>query len=296
MRLLPFVVLLVLAAGCGGRQHAAPPAASDSHPALFYDAAQFDKGLRAAAAAPAPVGAVAGGIVPHHLLAGGMINAFFRGLARTDPPKTVILIGPNHDNEGAGRVLTSELSWSTPYGVVEPDLAWVHALIEDGLARADEPVLTTEHSVAGIMPAIAYELPDARVVPIILSGGLGPAEAQRLGAELAARADEDTVIVAAVDFSHYLVSAEAQRRDRVTLEALRVFDAGRLFTLDNGYLDSPPSIAVLMAAMTARGSDRFVLLANSNSGLLEDDELVPTTSYITGYYPSGSPGQVESAQ
>jgi AmmeMemoRadiSam system protein B len=155
----------------------------------------------------------------------------------------------------------------------------------NGLAQIEPAVLTTEHSVAGLMPVIAYYLPEARVVPVIVSGGLSPAEARRLGRALAAVADEATVVVAAVDFSHDLTASEAQHRDTVTLQALHDGDAALLFTLDNAYLDSPASIAVLMAAMEERGAGPFVLLEHTNSGLLAADELLPTTSYITGYYP-----------
>ena len=288
--LLPLVALLLApAAGCGEQPAAtAPPAASDSHPALFFDEPTFYSAVRAAESAPVPEGPVAGGIIPHHLLVEDMITSFFRGLALEDPPETVVLIGPNHDNEGTARVLTSDLPWTTPFGPVEPAQEWVHVLTESGLAKVESPVLTTEHSVAGIMPALKYYLPEARVVPLILSGDLSPAEAQRLGDALVAQSDEDTVIVAAVDFSHYLVSAEARRRDAVSLEALQAFDAATLFTLDNGYLDSPPSIAVLLAAMTTVDAE-FVLLDNTNSGALKGDELAPTTSYILGYYRPSIP-------
>src|SRR3990172_11618039 len=117
-----------------------------------------------------------------------------------------------------------------------------------------------------------------------------PAEARRLGEALASRWDEGTVFVASVDFSHDLVESQAERNDTLTLEALRWGDAATLFTLDNRYLDSPPAIATLMAAMTGLGADHFVLLENTNSGALLNDQLAPTTSYVLGYYrPGGFP-------
>src|SRR3989304_835410 len=110
-------------------------------------------------------------------------------------------------------------------------------------------------SVAGIMPAIAYYLPHTRVVPLVIRGDAGPDDAARLGRALASQLDGNTVLVAAVGFSHDLVSSAAQRNDAVTLQALRAGDSATLFTLDNRYLDSPESIAVLMASMA---SDRGV--------------------------------------
>lgn len=270
----------------GGETTAAPRTseASDSQPPLFYDEAAFLKGVQSADSVPPPQGEVIGGIVPHHLLPGYLINGFFRGLAASDQPKTIVLIGPNHDNEGRARILTSELQWETPFGTVEPDRALINALTSRDIASVEDLVLTTEHSVAGIMPSIKYYLPDARVVPIILSGATSPAESQQLGETLASYWTRGTVFVAAVDFSHYLVRSEAERNDVVTLQALRNRDAAALFRLNNQYLDSPPSIAALMAAVHTLGANEFVLQANTNSGALLHDDLLPTTSYFVGYY------------
>ena len=292
-------VLLVLPSHGGGQPDAAqaPTVARPSHPALFFNEATFFEAVRAVESAPRLEGPVAGGIIPHHWLAGHLITAFFRGLAAGDAPETVVLVGPNHPNAGRARILTSDLPWATPFGIVEPDQEWIRALIDSGLVKIESPVLTTEHAVAGIMPAIKYYLPEARVVPIILSGDLAPSEARRLSEALVAGWKESTVLIAAVDFSHYLVQSEAERYDALTLDALRAFDTAALFTFDNRYLDSPPSIAVLMEAMMELGADEFVLLENTNSGALANDQLAPTTSYIVGYYRaagSAVEGQVAS--
>ena len=259
-------------------------APGDDHPPLWFDEVSFSEAVRNAPPTAEAAGHVVGGIIPHHWFAGHLITAFFAGLAAQEHPKTIILIGPNHTNSGLARMLTSDRAWSTPFGRVEADLDIIGALLETGLVELGGDALTPEHSVAGIMPAIRYYLPAARVVPIILAGSIGLAEAERLAVALTPLLDEDTVLVAAVDFSHYLVQSEASVRDELTLEALRSFDSARLFTLGNDYLDSPPSIAVLLEAMRLVGSDSLALFENTNSGLLAGDELSPTTSYFAGYY------------
>ena len=280
------IALALAGASCGGSTTSTTQLAPAAHPALFYDDATFFSSVRAAAALPLPEGDVAGGIIPHDWRGGEYIAWLFRSLAERGPPDTVILIGPNHDNEGYPGVLTSELAWSTPFGLVQPDRERIDALIGRGLISVDEPVLSTEHSVAGIIPAIAYYLPGARVVPLIIRGDAGPEDAERLGRALAAELDGDTLLVAAVDFSHDLVSSAAERNNAVTLAALRAGDGATLFTLDNRYLDSPETIAVLMASMASAGAGPFVLTADTNSAALRGDELAPTTSYLVGYYPA----------
>jgi AmmeMemoRadiSam system protein B len=138
------------------------------------------------------------------------------------------------------------------------------------------------------MPAIAYYLPNARVLPLIVRSDAGPEDAERLGRTLASHLDATTLLVAAVDFSHDLISSAAQRNNAVTLAALRAGDSATLFTLDNRYLDSPESIAVMMAAMESAGSGPFILTADTNSAALRGDELAPTTSYLVGYYAAAA--------
>jgi AmmeMemoRadiSam system protein B len=259
-----------------------------AHSALFYDAATFFSSVRVAATMPLAEGDVTGAIIPHDWRGGAYIAWLFRSLAERDSLATVILIGPNHDNEGHPGVLTSELPWVTAFGRVEADRERIDALIGRGLISVDERVLSTEHSVAGIMPAIAYYLPGRRVVPLIIRGNAGPEDAQRLGRALASQLDGTTILVAAVDFSHDLVSSAAERNNGVTLSALLAGNSATLFTLDSRYLDSPESIAVLMASMASAGAGPFVLTADTNSAALHGDELAPTTSYLVGYYTAGA--------
>ncbi len=74
----------------------------------------------------------------------------------------------------------------------------------------------------------------------------------------------------------------------MTLTALRAGDSAIRFTLDNRYLDSPESIATLMAPMASAGAGPFVLTADTNSAALRGDELAPTTSYLVGYYTAAA--------
>jgi AmmeMemoRadiSam system protein B len=297
----PVAALIILAlAGASCRESATSTAATSTaatstagvappaHQALFHDDATFFGAVRSATALSPAEGDVAGAIIPHDWRGGAYIAWLFRSAAERRPPNTVILIGPNHDNEGYTDVLTSELAWATPFGTVQPDQERINALIGEGLVSVDDSVLSTEHSVAGIMPAIAYYLPGARVVPLIVRGDAGAEDAERLGRALASQLDGTTLLVAAVDFSHDLTSSAAQRNNAVTLVALRAGDRAKLLTLDNRYLDSPESIVVMMAAMESVDSGSFVLTADTNSAAMRGDELAPTTSYLVGYYPAAA--------
>jgi MEMO1 family protein len=223
---------------------------------------------------------VGGGIVPHHLLPGFIISDFFQRLG-SQQPEVVILIGPNHYEKGEANVLTSTFDWQTPFGVVNHDEDIINSLVGKGLVKVDNVMAENEHSVAGMMPYVNYYLPKARVVPLMLKRHTTLEEINLLAGELQGLAEQDAVIVASVDFSHYLRSQEAQVKDEVTMKVLADFDYRHLLTLNNDYMDSPASLALLLTTMQKLGADTRELLHHTNSGILQGDPLQPTTSYIS---------------
>ena len=130
------------------------------------------------APAPPPLAReVAGGIIPHHWLAGNLITGFFAALAAQEqPPGTVILIGPNHTNTGRARALTSDLPWSTPFGLVEPDRQHVETLVKAGLVQIGGDVLTPELIDRHYGATVRVEEDEGRVVVVPIRARLGADE------------------------------------------------------------------------------------------------------------------------
>ena len=258
------------------------------HPVYPFDAKGFSEGTNQAetqAVGTFPSG-MRGGIIPHHTLPSFLIAGFFRQLS-AQHPKRIILIGPNHPDKGRSKLLTSRADWQTPFGTVATDTASVDALMRDDGASIDDARLSEEHSVATIMPYIKYYLPDATVVPIILKSSVTFDESEALSGDLAKMmTDSDTVLVAAVDFSHYLTSREAQENDTMTQRLIQSFESRNLFGLTSDYLDSPPSIATLLETMKRVGAKRAGLVANTNSGLLTNDTVSGVTSYFVFTFSS----------
>jgi hypothetical protein len=264
-----------------------PPgiAYSPSHPLLFFDERSFAAAEAATAATPVePMPDARGLLLPHDWVGGAFITTALRDLAASRKVTRVILVGPNHTNAGGAAVLTSDLSWETPFGRAEADRGAVTALAASGLARLEPQVLTYEHSVAGIVSAVRRYLPEAKVVPLILRGGLTAGDVERLATALTPLVDEGTVVLAAVDFSHGLAAPAARQRDGETLALLRASDWAPLLRWGNEHLDSPASVAVLMETVGHLGATHFELKANSNSGEASGAAASPVTSYIVGYF------------
>ena len=223
---------------------------------------------------------ILGAVVPHHLLAYKLIDSVFSKIA-LEKPATIILIGPNHFNRGE-RILITSWSWQTPFGIVESDQSIIDSLIAVQLVKVNEEAFKSEHSIGNLMPFLKFYLPQTRVVPIILHHNVTRQEAGQLGRYLAELTKEkDCLIMASVDFSHYLTREEAERKDQETIEALVNKNMGKIFSMGNDYLDSPASIGVLFSAMKELGIEDFRILGNTNSGVILNNNLIETTSYFT---------------
>ncbi|ATW25307.1 AmmeMemoRadiSam system protein B [Candidatus Formimonas warabiya] len=247
------------------------------HPNTFFDPSHFYTGELSQ---DDHLGKIRGAVVPHHLLADKLIARVFQNL-KEQKPATVILIGPNHKNAGE-KILTSALGWQTPFGVVDADEELVQKICRScPLVQQDDEIMGREHAMGNLMPFIKYYLPEAKVVPLILHHDLTINEANSLSKQLAKLMDQNTVLIASVDFSHYLTSDEAKKKDEEILAAMQSHNLGRIFTMGDDYLDSPPSLGVLFNTMEQMGLNSFQVLNHTNSGILLKNKNIATTSYIT---------------
>ncbi len=226
---------------------------------------------------------VYGGITPHDLFASSLIANFYSRFGN-QKPKTIFLVGPNHREKGSSPVLTSAMAWETPFGNVEPDTKKIATLLTLGQVSVDETVLPEDHAVAGSMPFIKHFLPDSKVVPLLISGHLPFADMDRLVEALSSVMGESDIVVAAVDFSHYLRSEEARKNDQVTLLLMQERNYRALSLSGNDYLDSPNSIILLLKLMEKKGVSQLTVLENTNSGDIQKNENIETTSYFTAYF------------
>lgn len=286
MRTRSALLMVVLAAamgvtafvtGCEGQREAKPEKAP-AHPCSFYNERDFFESLSKTGSEQANV-RIRGGVIPHHLVAGYMIADFFRLLSGQEVER-VIVIGPNHYLKGP-RVASSRYNWQTPFGILKTDADLVDELAGSGTAGVDEGAIAGEHSIAAIVPYIKYYLPDSAIVPIMLHPDLTEREAENLADLLLQNTGSRDVLVASVDFSHYLTGKEAMQRDAVTLKAIGDRDYARLLKMGDEYLDSPPSLVALMKAMDKAGAGSMTVLHHSNSARILERGLEETTSYFT---------------
>jgi len=224
---------------------------------------------------------IRGGVVPHHLVAQLPLAAYFQNLSQY-PYKRVILLGPNHDNLGDHSVVTSLSPWETPYGLVGADTENIKSL---DCASHDEVATNNEHSLEVLMPFVKTYLPLSSVIPLHLKRNLSLSELKSLRTCLLPLIDAQTLILASVDFSHYLSSTEASQKDRQTLGLIKQLDYEKLLSLSPDHLDSPPSLVLLLMLMQASNSTVLEVSNHTDASVLTNEpHQATTTHYYLNYY------------
>lgn len=227
---------------------------------------------------------IVGGIVPHHLLADKMIASFFKTVAKKQPD-VVVVVAPNHTGAGVSDIHTGSWTWDTPFGELKADKTIVDYFIDSGIADANFTLMENEHSISSVVPYIKYFMPDTKIVPILVSGTCGINKAIELGEKLSEQLREKSfLVIASVDFSHYLSVEEADKKDEFTKKVLLSRDILTISHMNNDYMDSPSSIITLITVMNNIGAKNAIILEHNNSARISGENRDYTTSYFTVVY------------
>lgn len=246
----------------------------------FYDEA-YDETLNQIVAADEKV---YGGIIPHHLIVKDKIAAFFSGIEKYDY-ENIILIGPNHFSAGKSNIILSQARWETPYGTLEPNFDLINKLSAG--SNIEESPFASEHSISGLVGFIKKSFPNAKFTPIILKSWASEKDCETLAKSIFENVNkEKTLVVATVDFSHYMPSAVADFHDLKSNAVIENFDYEKIFDLE---IDSPPSIFTLLKYLELQNAQRSKLIFSTNSGKLTGQTDEPATSHNFFYFSNGEP-------
>lgn len=225
---------------------------------------------------------IRGVIVPHHAPLTSLIDGTIKQVSDSGAhPKTVILIGPNHPDAGIGPALTRLNSWDLPVGEVLTNTTVTQELIDDGFVLVDENVLPKEHSMYAVLPVIHKYFPNAKVVTVILSTKHDKNRSKRLGEKIGSLLGPDTLLVASIDFSHYLSSDIAPLKDEETLDLIEKRDYDAIERTLTDHFDSGPSLMTFLRAVDFGGAATGELVYHTNSGLFAGEPIQSSTSYMT---------------
>ncbi len=223
-------------------------------------------------------------ISPHagYMYSGPIAANGFHLIAKEGQPETVVIIGPNHTGYGSGVSIMLEGTWRTPLGDVE-----INADIASTIQRnskyldIDQNAHRYEHSIEVQLPFLQYIYDEFRFVPICMrmqdlnvSYDLGKAIADALK-------DQNMLIIASTDFSHYEPQQIAVKKDGKAITAITNLDEKALhdsiYTHNVSMCGYGPTSTTIVAAKQL-GATAGHLLQYKTSGDIAEDY-----SQVVGY-------------
>jgi len=224
---------------------------------------------------PLRVSRILGGVTSHHIpTAFPVLAKFYKTLKATQSVDTFVIIGPDHFAKGKADITISKATFAMPAGTVQPNLPMIKAIEKSGLAIHDESAFA-DHSMHSQLLLINKLFPKARVVPIIIRGSARNDRAQKLGELLGTLANNRTVVIASVDFSHYLPKAQALPIDQHSAVLMAQGDTESAAKAET---DSPQSLVAYTAAVKKMGSNAVIPFGYYNSGDFSQQK-----DYTTGW-------------
>lgn len=196
-------------------------------------------------------------VVPH---AGYACSGLTAGRVFSVVPKvdTYVIIGPNHHYP---IVSVSNEPWLTPLGKVNVNASVIEALDID----IDNEANKEDNSIELQLPFLQCLFDDFQIVPITM--GLQGSESIRQVAEAILRsADENTVLIASSDFTHYEPENTAKTVDKWVIEPILELNAQEFLSRSRSTsVCGFGPIAVAIEYAKKRGAERGELIDYSTS-------------------------------
>ena len=214
-------------------------------------------------------------IIPHAgYMYSGVTAAHISLVLKENQFKRVIVLAPDHRVGFTGGAISDVTAYETPLGRIplNQDAATLRG--NEYLFQAIPASDRLEHSVEVVLPFLQYFLKKFQLIPIVLSRGSDLAG--RVSDALDPLMDQNTLLVASSDLSHYLSYQEAVARDRETIKTILDLNADKLLTRENAACGRIPILVVIN--MARRHGWQPMLLHYSNSGDTAGDR-----SRVVGY-------------
>ena len=198
-------------------------------------------------------------------------------------PELVVIIGPNHFGVGKNVATMTDTKWLTPLGTVEVDSDAANQITKfSDVIEIDNYSHSRDHSLEVQIPMLQTIFSNSfKILPIILleqdletANEVGQAVSEIVK-------NNNAIIVASSDFTHYEENSFAYSQDKALIEPILELDVKRFYQVliekrvtACGY----GAIASTMIACKNLGATKGELLSYTTSGDVSGD-----TSSVVGY-------------
>lgn len=219
-------------------------------------------------------------IVPHagYQYSGPVAAHAYKELADDGTFDTAVILGPNHTGYGYPVSVWAGAAWNTPMGEVEIDKTLAQKILGETI-KADETAHIHEHSIEVQLPWLQHLYKTVQIVPIaMLAQDIRTA---RIVGKAISQADDNVIIIASTDFTHYEPYPVAMQKDSSVIEAIVALNEEELYRrcerVNCTMCGYGPVAAAIVAAKEIQAK-RANLLSYATSGDTTGD-----SSQVVGY-------------
>ncbi|MEW6095391.1 MAG: AmmeMemoRadiSam system protein B [bacterium] len=221
---------------------------------------------------------VIGLVAPHagYVYSGSTAGAVY---SRIKPAQTFIILCPNHTGYGKPFAIMTKGSWETPLGEIPIDFQLANQLLTNSkYLQEDHLAHLYEHSIEVQLPflQVIFKQEPFQIIPICIAHSKD-SDYKELGFEIGKKLQnlsKNVVIIASSDMTHYESHDNAQRKDKIAIDAVLKLDEDLLLEKVNtlhitmcGYI---PTI-IMLAAAKELGAKEAELVKYTTSGETSGD-------------------------
>jgi len=226
---------------------------------------------------------IVSGVVPHHLLAKDIMEDFFSYISSQEKPKTIVILSPDHFQSGIIMESNSFITITVDSNDKEfnnlkvDTLLWGKLFKENKMALNNSAVIA-EHGVTTLLPYIKKYFPETNILPILIPADITKEQVEQLVKTINENTLLNTIVVASVDFSHYLPSQAADFHDAKSIRVLLNFEEENFKNIE---VDCWQALYAARLFAKLQQKETPHIMAHKNSADFLNLELEETTSYFS---------------
>lgn len=226
---------------------------------------------------------IVSGVVPHHLLAEEIIEDFFSYISSRGKPETIVILSPDHFQSGilmeSDAFITISLEGDDEeFNNLKVDILLSGKLFKENKMALNNSAVIIEHGVTTLLPYIKKYFPETNILPILIPADITKEQVEQLVKTIDENGLLDTIVVASVDFSHYLPSLAADFHDTKSIRVLLNFEEENFKNVE---VDCWQAFYAARLFAKLRQKESPHIIAHKNSADFLNLELEETTSYFS---------------
>lgn len=222
-------------------------------------------------------------VVPHHNVVKDLRLSYLKKISnqrfKTD---TIIIIGPDHFSPYQYDLSYNNQNWSLFNG----QLNFATYLESDlkPFLNLRNSIVKNDHAVYNLISGIKSAFPRASIFPILIGQQVPKDRLEPLLATISQNCHSNCLLLASVDFSHYLPYVLADIHDIKSINVLANQDLDQIFNLE---VDSQQSLYILSKFSQIKKAHHFNLFSHTNSTKIQNLPDTESTSHIMASYSPG---------